>query len=95
MTAKDLQKPVTFYLDESAYDWLTQDAARLQISRSAYLRNIVDWWRTQRETEGGEGQATILAQVAEGQKLTMSSAASEVILAQERITALEEQITRP
>ena len=42
MTPRETQKPVTFYLDETTYDWLTQDAQQQRVSRSAYLRNIVE-----------------------------------------------------
>ena len=55
MTSRDIQKPITFYLDESTYNWLTQEAQDRHLSRSAYLRNIVDSWKQDQPSGQGNG----------------------------------------
>ena len=49
MTTREFSKPVTFYLDDATYNWLTGDTEVLGLSRSGYLRSMVAWWRQERE----------------------------------------------
>ena len=49
MTSREFPNPVTFYLDDATHAWLSADCAELQMSRSGYLRNMVEWWRHERE----------------------------------------------
>ena len=92
MTLKETQKPVTFYLDESAYSWLTKDAQHLQVSRSAYLRNIVEWWRKQREASPANDLGPALGPELDKRHKKVPEKSDELLAARQRILELEAQV---
>lgn len=104
MTTREYSKPVTFYLDDATFDWLTADTEVLGQSRSGYLRSMVAWWRQEREagrmedgiptataTDSGEelGAARERIRELEERSTSDSSLRSELITARLRIAALE------
>ena len=38
------------YVSEDMYNWLSEDARGMGLSRAAFLRNVLDWWRSERES---------------------------------------------
>lgn len=104
MTTREFARPVTFYLDDATYDWLTEDSASLESSRSGYLRSMVTWWREEREagrmedgvpkpstTDGGEELAAARGQIRELEARLSSdtSLSEELVDARLRISTLE------
>ena len=86
MTSREFPNPVTFYLDEATHAWLSEDCAELRLSRSAYLRNMVEWWRQERE--GGRMGAGRPGQIGEQDVET----SQDLGAARERLRELETQI---
>lgn len=92
MTTRANQKPITFYLEEGDYAWVTQDAQQLNLSRSAYLRNMVDWWRIERESGRLDGGRAALGPGSAGQSNVGNETSRQLSVAQERIRELEADI---
>ena len=86
MTSREFPNPVTFYLDADTHRWLAVDCEALQVSRSAYLRNMVGWWRQEREA--GRMPSRRPGAIIE----TDGENAEELAAAQERVRDLEARL---
>ena len=50
MAGRADQKQVSMYVSQDMYNWLSEDARGMGLSRAAFLRNVLDWWRSERES---------------------------------------------
>ena len=92
MTSRE-QKPVTFYLEEHDYDWVNQDSDQLHLSRSAYLRNVVGWWRAERESgRMDEARAVLSPGMSLDVEVQGNGASEELAAANEQIRELAKQV---
>ena len=85
MAGRSDQKQLSAYVSEDMYNWLSDDARRMGLSRAAFLRNALDWWRAERES-GRLGQEN--AVIAPGTADRLNTLAE----AETRIRELEAQI---
>ena len=85
MAGRSDQKQLSAYVSEDMYNWLSDDARRMGLSRAAFLRNALDWWRVERES-GRLGQEN--AVIAPGTADRLNTLAE----AETRIRELEAQI---
>ena len=86
MTTREYSNPVTFYLDDATHGWLASDCTELHLSRSAYLRIMVEWWRGEREAGRIEGTTPERA----GESGAETS--GDLAVAMERVRELEAQV---
>ena len=89
MAGRTDQKQVSVYVSEDMYIWLTNDSQAMGLSRAAFLRHVLERWRSERESTGQNGASPSLATAEQVEVESQRQLFNEVTDSRLRILTLE------
>ena len=89
MAGRTDQKQVSVYLSEEMYSWLSKDSESSGMSRAAFLRHVLETWRSEREGRGEDGVSTGSAAGPQETAESHGHLVSQLSESRERVMVLE------